>query len=121
MTEISGWTMDFAWKDITELASIILLMSVFCVGLKIGLEDGNWLHPVYRYLEDKIGGYWIYNPLIGCVYCFSSSWGNLVFWGAYLLLPLEIDLWILVKWPVAWLACAWLNLVLYDLVKSIKK
>ena len=108
------------WTAIAELGSIVLLMSVFCVGLKIALEDGNWLNPVYRYLEDKIGTYWIYNLLIGCVYCFSSSWGNLVFWSAHLLPALEIDLWILVRWPVAWLACAGLNLVLYDWAKSIR-
>ena len=87
-------------QEILILIFIILAMSGFCVALKIGLEDGNFLHPVYLYLEGKIGRYRIYEPLIGCVYCFSSSWGNLVFWGAYLLLPLKIDFWILIKWPV---------------------
>ena len=108
------------FKAIVELGSIILLMSVFCVALKFSLEEGNVLNQLYRYLEDKIGRYRIYQPLIGCVYCFSSTWGNLVFWSAYLLLPLEIDFWILIKWPVAWLACAWLNLVLYDWVNTLR-
>jgi len=80
----------------------IIIMSLFCVGVRISFEEKMIFHPVYNFIKgltyrkvltinhDDKKVYerehtWIAKPLIDCPYCFASTYGSLVFWTMFYL------------------------------------
>ena len=94
----------------------IIIMSLFCVGIRISFEEKMIFHPVYRFLSRALQkpvflkgtvvdpvtfkSRWIAKPLIDCIYCFPSTYGSLVFWTMFYLnhKPFTPD--VLIEWAI---------------------
>jgi hypothetical protein len=75
----------------------ILIISLFCNGWYLITHDGMALDPLRKKYLDFAGGLelangfiewenyypilkFLYKPLFGCVICYASIWGSLVYW-----------------------------------------
>lgn len=73
--------------DYTFLDAIPLLRSTFDINfiVKVGNDKGEYIvfvygeEPVYRFPE------WLRDPLAGCVTCYASIYGSVIFWTFYAL------------------------------------
>lgn len=90
----------------------IFLISLFCNGLALISSEGYVLHPFKVWMnntfpeESKLR--FIYNPVIGCVVCYASFWGSIMYW--ILIKPCLLSL---VLWPFVVTAIAGVNLFIY--------
>lgn len=93
----------------------IILMSLFCVGIRISFEEKMIFHPVYNFLsrnlqkavyqsewtvDPEFKPRWIAKPFIDCAYCFPSTYGSLIFWTMFYLnhKPFTPD--VLIEWAI---------------------
>lgn len=96
----------------TELILKIIFISAFCNGLYLITDEGMILNPLLKLMEkfliDKRGVevkyHFLYKPLIGCLTCFSSVWGSLVYW---VVTPFTIEN--LYLWPIVIICVAYGN------------
>lgn len=74
----------------------LFLISAFCVGWKVLTSEGMRLHPLAKWFKRMVEGRppgpseprrkwkkrgeWIYKPVFGCVMCYASFWGSIVYW-----------------------------------------
>lgn len=68
--------------QLSEILINIIIISLFCLGLRTILSDGMILHFIRKPFEGKKGpGKYDYllKPVILCVVCFASVWGASVF------------------------------------------
>jgi hypothetical protein len=63
-----------------EIAVLLLLNSLYCIGFYLSTDEGMLLEPLPSL--EKYLGFW-YNPLAGCITCMASlhSWPYLVYNG----------------------------------------
>ena len=94
----------------------LMYMSLFCVGLKISLEEGMILRPIHNWLERKIKKEWIKKLLFSCVYCFSSFWGAAVYWAVPHKGYSGVEL--IVYWLILTVCCVCVNGVFYSGLKA---
>lgn len=97
----------------------ILIISVFCVGLRQATEPGfvlNWLDRLAQKLPSAI-----YRPIIGCPYCMASFWGTIIFWLLESASQYPISLWDFARWPIVCVSCVYMNGVLYEHLQALQK
>lgn len=100
----------------------IFIISMFCVGLKKMTEEDMILHGVERWLDKRIKSDLAYKPLIGCVYCYASLWGSLIYWILSIYGYREMFYFqLLCLWPVVCICCVFLNGVLYGILKFFEQ
>jgi hypothetical protein len=78
----------------------IVIISLFCNGIYLITRQGMILHPLNRWVINKLGGVehsdgsvaflynslfyfkctMLYKPLFGCITCMSSIWGSAAYW-----------------------------------------
>lgn len=116
----------------------ILLISLFCCGLRKLTDEGMLLHPFKVWLnrvvkgpelrtyelevirkqwEDR--GEWFLMPVINCIYCYPSFWGSIVYWSLTLFVfPAGVNIQTLVAWPICCIAAVFTNGLLYSLFQK---
>ena len=55
----------------------IIILGLFCNGLKIATEEGMIFYKPAKWLDSKLPVF-ISKPLFSCVYCMASIWGVVV-------------------------------------------
>lgn len=55
----------------------ILILGIFCNGLKIASEEGMIFYRPAKWVMIKLPE-WLSKPIIACIYCMSSIWGVVV-------------------------------------------
>lgn len=90
----------------------ILLISLFCNGLAIISSEGYVLHPFKIWMNEVFHEdskfRFLYNPIIGCVVCYASFWGSIMYW--ILIKPCWLSF---VLWPFVVTAVSAVNLFIY--------
>ena len=80
-------------KRLNTVLKIVLIISLFCVGLHVSLEKGMILFPIRKliqkliYKKVKFNGLNKFNlepttiskPIMDCVYCMPSLYGSLIY------------------------------------------
>lgn len=90
----------------------IIFISLFCNGLAIISSEGYVLHPFKIWMnntfpeESKLR--FLYNPIVGCVVCYASFWGSIMYW--ILATP---SLFSLALWPFVVTTVSAVNLFIY--------
>lgn len=54
------------------LLTLIIITSIWCLGIKIVTSNGMVLGKVGKWAEEKSGDYIILEPLINCIWCLPS-------------------------------------------------
>ena len=90
----------------------IVLISFFCQGLNILLEENMILGFIRVYLDRKLVGketikYWL-KPIVYCHVCFASFWGSIVYVSI-------TDQYIIQEWFICIVSASFLNSLLYNL------
>lgn len=91
----------------------ILFISLFCNGLALISSEGyvlygfkSWMNETFHE-EHKLR--FIYNPVIGCVVCYASFWGSIIYW-----VLAEPTLYSLLLCPFVIIASSGVNLFIYN-------
>lgn len=91
----------------------ILFISLFCNGLALISSEGyvlygfkSWMNETFHE-EHKLR--FIYNPVIGCVVCYASFWGSIIYW-----ILAQPTLFSLIIWPFVITAVSSVNLFIYN-------
>jgi hypothetical protein len=95
----------------------ILFISLFCNGLALISSEGYLLSGFKEWLNSAIPEEsklrFIYNPIIGCVVCYASFWGSVIYWILYSPTLLSLAL-----WPFVVTASSALNLFIYKKIHN---
>lgn len=106
-----------------ELLINILLISLFCNGLKKSTDEDMILSSVHdRFYTWAIENWkwrkFLYSPTLGCVYCFASFWGIIihitlmqVYWGETIRITT-------ITAPIVCVSCIFTNGLLFYLLKK---
>lgn len=97
----------------------IVLISAFCNGLYICMDEGMVLNPIWKRIEkllmktngSEVKYHFLYKPLGGCLACMASVYGSLVYWAIQ-----PFTLTSLMMWPIVIIASVYTNLVLNKLL-----
>ena len=57
---------------INEVLCIILITSIWCVGITLFTQNGFLLYFIRKYAESKVGKYKIWNGLLLCIWCMAG-------------------------------------------------
>ena len=58
--------------------SMMLLISLFCLGLRAITDEGMIGYPLRKYFQDNLP--YFGKPIILCITCMSSFWGTIIYW-----------------------------------------
>ena len=96
---------------------LILVISLFCLGLRAITDDKMIGYPIRRYFQNNFP-YWG-KPVVLCSTCMSSFWGTVIFWG-YTVNTLEaIDANCYFLWIGACISAAYINSLCWAYYESI--
>ena len=68
---------------------LILIVSLFCLGLRAITDSGMIGYPVREYFFDK-APYWG-KPIVLCPACMTSLWGTIIYWGYTLTMTTQVE------------------------------
>lgn len=65
---------------------------------------------------------WIYKPIFGCVYCYASFWGSIIYWVLTVFVYQQgINIQTIAAWPVACIAAVFTNGLLYGVLSKYEE
>jgi hypothetical protein len=86
----------------------ILLISILIVGTYLAIAEFIWTFKK-KEVDDYKG--WYLKPLFTCVTCMASVWGSIYY---VLLSGYDFNF---IEWALTCIACAYVNTLLYKLIK----
>jgi len=104
--------------DLNVSFKIIIIISLFCLGLRTITDDGKIGQPLRdlaKKLPTNLG-----KPILLCCACMSSIWGTIIYWSFF---GSNIPEWILVVISASFLnSFLWeVNTLVVDKIKQINK
>ena len=106
------------------LFKIILLLSIWVVGIKIATSEGMLFEKIGEWGEKKVNdGYIIFDALIVCPWCLPSVHSIFGYGFAFALgvLPLEWNWKFLIMWPLVVMGCSFLCGNAWNIYETIVK
>ena len=97
---------------------LILIVSLFCLGLRAITDDGMIGYPVRDYFLDKLP-YWG-KPIVLCPTCMASFWGTVIYWGYTLLKTSNIEFFHFPCWIGVCMSSAFINAICWTYYDSIR-
>lgn len=91
---------------------------MFCNGLRHLTEAGMLLHSLHNWCEVKLPE-WVYMPVIGCIYCYASFWGTIIYWLLTMYGfsdPISIEA--IIMWPIVCVSCVFTNGLFYGIISK---
>ena len=76
--------------SLIDIILTIIIQTLFCLGLRTLLSDGQILYFIRKPFENKKHPSILLKPIILCVVCFSSVWGGAVFVALHGFLPIPL-------------------------------
>ena len=104
------------------MLTTIIIMSFFCVGIKICQEPNMVLYVFFQAIKNNTPN-WMVKPLFDCVYCFSSFYGSIAFWTIQIFEQVkqgnlfQFHWTILIYWIICVISVVYVNGVLYNGLK----
>ena len=99
--------------------SKIIIISLFCCGLKKAMGEGMILNGPSNWLSNVIKNDELLKPIVGCVYCFASFWGTLVYWGLTLNVFMDnICPRTITEWIIVCVCCIFTNGLFYGIISK---
>jgi len=94
----------------------ILIISIFCNGIHICLNDGMILGFLYRFFKKHVKSEFWRKPLYDCIYCMASFWGI----PAYVILNINCLNWLtFAQLPIIIFGCVFMNGVLAEILEAV--
>ena len=97
---------------------LILIVSLFCLGLRAVTDDGMIGYPIRKFALDNFPV--LGKPIVLCSTCMSSFWGTVIFWGLSLQAS-AYDHYMIASWLGVCISSAFVNSVLWAYYESINR
>ncbi len=102
----------------------ILIISIFCNGWFLITHDGMVLDNFRIWLDSALPVRGIlralYKPFIGCIICYSSIWGTLIYYILSSISPQKLSI-LAMNYPIVIIGSAFANYFLFKLLGLIEK
>ena len=99
------------------MIGIIIIISLFCEGLNIILDEGMLLGFIRPWIDQRLKPQsfmrYVLKPIVFCHICFASVWGTIVY-------CLIVDQFLINEWIVCIISATYLNGLLYNLKQKIE-
>ncbi len=100
-----------------EYFETILVVSLFCLGLRVITDDGMIGYFIREYAQRKFPN--LGKPVVLCSTCMSSFWGTTIFWGSFCLSSNELTISTIFVWLGVIFSSAFINSVLWAYYENI--
>lgn len=94
----------------------ILILALFCNGLTYAASEGYLLHWFYKRMSKAPT--WVFNPVIGCIYCMASFWGIVIH---FALNFSAIELKTFIYLPIVMISGVFVNGLVKDIIDRINR
>ncbi len=99
--------------------SLILVISLFSLGLRAITDKGMIGYPIRKVFQKKLptAG----KPIVLCSTCMSSVWGTVIYWGYIYFQGIEFKLSLVPIWIGVSISASFINAILWSLYENINK